>query len=56
MEPREVKGLLQMKTSSKGNKYLCIDIQLTPTYTKTIFFEKAEEEILKLALGIQRQQ
>lgn len=56
MEPREVKGLLQEKTSSKGNKYLCIDIKLTPTYTKTVFFEKAEEEVLKLALGIHREQ
>lgn len=51
MEPVKVTGLLQEKTSAKGNKYICIDIRLTENYTKTVFIEKAEEEIIRLALS-----
>lgn len=51
MEPRKVEGLLLEKTSSKGNKYLCLEIKLTNTYTKYVFFEKAEEELLRIALS-----
>lgn len=45
----DVKATLLTKTSSKtGKPYKVIEIQLTDTYVKQVFLEKAEEEILKL--------
>lgn len=44
----DVKATLVEKTSSKGNQYKCIEIQITPTYTKTVFLDKAELELLAL--------
>lgn len=55
MEPIKVQGTLQEKTSKSGNKYLCLEVRLTETYTKVIFFEKAEEELLKLSLNMTKQ-
>ena len=51
MDPIQVKGTLQEKTSKNGNKYLCLEVRLTENYTKVVFFEKAEEELLKLSLS-----
>ena len=42
-----MKAELVEKTSSKGNKYICIEVSLTPTYKKVVFLDKAEEELLK---------
>lgn len=39
---------LTEKTSSKGNKYVCIVIKLTPTLDKVVFLDKAEEELLRV--------
>ena len=33
----DVKATLVEKTSKNGNQYKCIEIQLTPTYTKLVF-------------------
>lgn len=45
----DVKATLLTKTSSKtGKPYKVIEIQLTDSYVKQVFLEKAEEEILKL--------
>lgn len=41
------------KTSSKGNKYIALEIHLTPTYTKTVFLEKAEVELVKSIAKVQ---
>lgn len=35
------------KTSQKGNKYVCLEISLTPTYKKTVFLEQAEIELIR---------
>lgn len=35
------------KTSQKGNKYVALEIHLTPTYSKTVFLEQAEIELIK---------
>lgn len=35
------------KTSKSGNKYIALEVSLTPTYKKTIFLEKAEIELIK---------
>lgn len=44
---------LTEKTSSKGNKYICIEIKLTPTYTKQVFLEKPEEELIRVLAQVQ---
>ena len=36
------------KVSKLGKKYIALEIQLTPTYKKTVFLEQAEEELLRL--------
>lgn len=50
MNPIEVKGLLQEKTSAKGNNYYCIELWITPTYKKVVFLDNAEVELIKLAI------
>ncbi len=35
------------KTSKSGNKYIALEISLTPTYKKTVFLEQAEIELIK---------
>ena len=47
----DVKATLVERTSKKsGEPYICLEILLTPTYTKTVFLEKAELELLKTNL------
>lgn len=47
-----VNAVLVEKTSSKsGKNYICIEIKLTDTYTKQVFLEPAELELLKLSLS-----
>lgn len=45
-----VSGLIHEKTSKKGEPYVVLDVNLTPTYTKTIFLETADLEVVKLWL------
>ena len=40
--------LVEKVSEKSGKKYVCIEVQLTPTYTKTIFLDKAEVELIKL--------
>lgn len=44
----DVKATLVEKTSKTGNLYKCIEIQLTPNYTKLVFLTSAELELLAL--------
>ena len=37
------------KTSKDGNPYVCIEIQLTPTYKKLVFLTQAEKELIQLS-------
>lgn len=44
-----VNGKLIEKVSEKtGKKYVCIEIQLSPSYSKLVFLDKAEVELLKV--------
>lgn len=43
-----MKAELVEKTSKSGNKYICVELSLTPTYKKIIFLEDAELELLKV--------
>lgn len=44
-----VSGKLVEKVSEKtGKSYVCIEIQLTPNYKKTVFLDKAEVELIKV--------
>lgn len=43
-----MKAELVEKTSKTGNKYIAVELHLTPTYTKTIFLDQAELELIKL--------
>lgn len=42
------------KTSKNGNKYIVLEIHLTPTYTKDVFLDKAEVELIKAYNGISK--
>lgn len=44
----DLKAKLVEKESKKGNNYVCIEIQISNTYTKTVFLEPAELELIKL--------
>lgn len=35
------------KTSKNGNKYIVLEISLTPTYKKSVFLDNAELELIK---------
>ena len=50
----KVSGLIHEKTSKSGNPYTCLDIQLTPTYSKTFFLEESDLEVVKLYLENQK--
>lgn len=39
---------LTEKLSKKGLSYKCLEIQLTPTYTKQVFLEPSELEVVNL--------
>ena len=45
-----VSGLIHEKTSKNGKPYICLDVNLTPTYTKTFFLEESDVQVLKLYL------
>ena len=42
-----IKAELVERVSQKGNKYICIVLYLTDTYTKQVFLDSAELELLK---------
>ena len=44
----KVSGIIHEKTSKNGNPYTALDIQLTPTYTKTFFLDEADLQVVKL--------
>ena len=50
MENVKVTGIIHEKTSKSGNKYWALDINLTPTYIKTIFLEQSDLELISLYL------
>ena len=50
MDSIKVSGLIHEKTSKNGNNYVCLDVNLTPTYVKTFFIEPADLEVIKLWL------
>lgn len=45
----DVKATLVTKTSKSGNEYKCIELKLTDSYTKVVFLEPAELELLTLS-------
>lgn len=47
MEARKLDATLVERISKKGNTYQAIDIKLTDTYTKTVYLEIAEQELVK---------
>lgn len=50
----KVSGVLHEKTSKNGNTYIALDINLTPSYIKTIFLDPADLEVVKLYLENQQ--
>ena len=50
----KVNGVLHEKTSKKGNTYIALDINLTPSYVKTIFLDPVDIEVVKLYLENQQ--
>ena len=44
----EIKATLVEKTSKNGSKYQALELKLTENYTKTIFLDKAEIELIKI--------
>lgn len=46
-----LKAELVEKTSSKGNKYVCVLIYITETYSKQVFLDSAELELLKATMN-----
>lgn len=40
--------LVEKKSEKTGKSYVCIEIQITPTYTKLVFLTSAEIELLKV--------
>ena len=46
-----VEAQLVERTSKEGKKYVCVVIQLTPTYEKKVFLDKAELELLKMKVN-----
>lgn len=41
-------NLVKKISKNSGSEYYCIEIKITPTYTKTVFLEKAEIELVQL--------
>lgn len=48
-----MKTELVEKVSKDGNKYICLEVHLTPTYTKLVFLNSAEKEIINNLLAQQ---
>jgi len=43
---------LEQRTSKKtGNEYWCLVIQLTPTYEKLVFLDRAEVELINIKVN-----
>lgn len=40
---------LKEGTSKNGNKYYYLEVHITPTYSKRVFLDNAEVELLKLS-------
>lgn len=53
MVTKDLKATLMSKKSSKGKDYLCIEIQLTEDYTKTIFLDTAEQALIKREIKLE---
>lgn len=47
----KVQGEVKEGISKNGKKYVYIEIILTPNYTKKVFLDSAELELLKLTLN-----
>lgn len=45
----KLQALLVEKTSSKGNKYICLEIPITDNYKKVVFLDSSEIELIKLS-------
>lgn len=43
--------LIEKVSKNTGKPYLCIEIKLTNNLTKTVFLDKAEEELVRLLLA-----
>lgn len=53
MEEILLNASLQEKKSEKsGKKYYVIEIQLTPNYSKQVFLEQSEIELVKLYISM----
>lgn len=51
----KIEAKLVEKVSEKnGQKYVCIEVYLSPTYKKVLFISRPEMEILKLANSVQK--
>lgn len=46
-----MKAELVEKTSKNGNKYIAMEVSLTPTYKKIIFLDQAEIELIRAYAG-----
>lgn len=48
MEDILLNATLKEGISKKGNKYYCIEVELTPTLKKQVFLDPAEVEVVKM--------
>lgn len=48
MDSIKVSGIIHEKISKSGNSYIALDINLTPTYVKTVFLDPSDVELVKL--------
>lgn len=46
MKEYVIKATIETRVSQKGNEYTVLVLKLTPTYTKSVFLDKAEIELL----------
>lgn len=45
-----------IKQSKSGKEYCCLEVVITPTYTKQIFLEQADVELLRAMKSVKDQQ
>ena len=50
MDAVRVGGIIHEKTSKNGKPYVCLDVNLTPSYVKTFFLDDSDLEVVKLYL------
>ena len=48
-------GELKIGKSKAGKEYTYIELQITPTYSKRIFLENSELELLKLTFSTKKE-